>query len=76
MINGSKMARYSSSLSNLPSGGGIKKQVTPTSVGVPATVHSIYQNKTSACCRRFSLVNLRATSNKGSVGHIATRGRA
>lgn len=70
-MNGSKMARYASSLAGLPSGGGPSKQGLLPTVGLPASIVSLSRNiKGGYCClatnKRIVGANV---SWKGGVGH-------
>jgi hypothetical protein len=70
LSGGSKMARYSSSISNRSSGGGSKKQGLPPTVGVDSSVISLARNKRAGyCCLNFPFIST-SVSYKGSVGHI------
>ncbi len=71
LMNGSKMARYSASISNRPTNGGPDKQGLPSSVGRPASVVSLLRSTRGGYCS-LNCINILPTvriSYKGAVGH-------
>jgi hypothetical protein len=73
LSNGSKMARYSASISNLPSGGGPNKQGLPSTIGRPSSVVSLLRSTRGGYCSLSCRTKLNANSTKvsykGAVGH-------
>jgi hypothetical protein len=71
LMNGSKNARNVGSIINIPSGGGNSKQGLASTIGVPASIISIYQKKIAYCClsRNKNLPN-KNFSWKGTVGMV------
>ena len=50
IMNGTKRARYVSSMTNQNTGGGMKKQGLPSTVGIDASVSNIYRYKIGCLC--------------------------
>ena len=69
LMNGSNKARNAGSLINLPSGGGLKKQGLPSTIGIPSTIVAMYQQRVGYCCltQNRGLV-AKSVSWKGTVG--------
>jgi hypothetical protein len=69
LMNGSNRARNAASLINLPSGGGSKKQGLPSTIGIPATIVAMYQQRVGYCClmQNKGLI-AKSVSWKGTVG--------
>lgn len=70
-MNGSKKARNAGSLINLPSGGGLKKQGLPSTIGIPSTIVAMYQQRVGYCClSKNKLLPHVSVSWKGTVGMV------
>lgn len=71
LMNGSKNARYAASIINLDQGGGNTKQGLPSTIGIPASIVAMYQQRVGYCClaqnKLLPKVNI---SWKGTVGMV------
>ena len=71
LMNGSKNARNVASIINLPSGGGNSKQGLPSTIGIPASIVAMYQQRVGYCCLAQNKLLPKVTiSWKGTVGMV------
>lgn len=69
LMNGSKRARNVGSLVHLNQGGGNSKQGLPSTIGIPASIVAMYQQRVGYCCLTKNKNLPKVTiSWKGTVG--------
>ena len=74
LMNGSKRARYVGSIVHRDQGGGNSKQGLPSTIGIPASIVAMYQQKIGYCClSKNRNLPSKDISWKGSVGMVIHR---